>query len=143
MSTALFIFIFASWCRTSLIITIVLAIGTNSKDTEKLTSYECGYEPFSDAREKFDVNFYLIALLFLVFDIEVAFLFPWSVLILEGSKALIWLILAFSFILIAGFGIEMKLGVLDWKIKFKSGSMLFACASINTKLNKFLKHVIL
>jgi len=117
MSTALFVYILASAVLASLVIILVLVLGTNQAQTEKLSSYECGFEPFGDARESFDITFYLVGLLFRIFDIEIAFRFPWSVLVLSGSKLLLWLILAFSLILIVGFGLEMKLGVLDWKWK--------------------------
>src|SRR5690242_11491837 len=103
MTTALFVFILASACLAGLVRVLVLVLGTNQPQTEKMSSYECGFEPFGDARQSFDVSFYLVGLMFLVFDIEVAFLFPWAVLVLTGSKVRLWLILIFSLILIAGF----------------------------------------
>jgi NADH-quinone oxidoreductase subunit A len=132
MSTALFVYILASAILSSLVLILVLALGTNEAAGEKLSSYECGFEPFSNARDTFDITFYLVGLLFLIFDIEIAFLFPWAVLVLSGSKALLWLIFAFSFILIAGFILEMKLGVLDWKWKSTSWVVFHACASVKT-----------
>ena len=137
MSTALFVYILASAVLASLVLILVLVLGTNQAQTEKLSSYECGFEPFGDARESFDITFYLVGLLFRIFDIEIAFRFPWSVLVLSGSKLLLWLILAFSLILIVGFGLEMKLGVLDWK--WKSTTTLLAmtyCELINDSNNK-------
>lgn len=133
MSTALFVYILASAVLASLVILLVLALGTNEAMEEKLSSYECGFEPFSNARDTFDITFYLVGLLFLIFDVEIAFLFPWAVLVLEGSKSLLWAIFAFSFILIAGFVLEMKLGVLDWKWKTTSRfSLIPSKVSINT-----------
>jgi NADH-quinone oxidoreductase subunit A len=117
MVTALFIFIVAACVLASIIIVLVLALGANQPEREKLSAYECGYEPFGLARDTFDISYYLIGLMFLVFDIEIAFLFPWSVLVMMGSKVLLWLILLFSLILILGFVLEMKLGVVDWKSK--------------------------
>jgi len=111
------VYILASAVLSSIVVILVRILGTNQAETEKLSSYECGFEPFGDSRESFDVTFYLVGLLFRIFDIEIAFRFPWSVLVLSGSKVLIWLIFAFSRILIIGFGLEMKLGVLDWKWK--------------------------
>ena len=137
MSTALFVYILASAVLASLVLILVLVLGTNQAQTEKLSSYECGFEPFGDARESFDITFYLVGLLFRIFDIEIAFRFPWSVLVLSGSKLLLWLILAFSLILIVGFGLEMKLGVLDWK--WKSTTTLLSmtyCELINASKNK-------
>ena len=60
----------------SLVLVLVLALGPNHPEAEKLSSYECGFEPFSDARDQFDISFYLVGLMFLIFDVEVAFLFP-------------------------------------------------------------------
>ena len=117
MTTALFVFILASACLAGLVLVLVMVLGTERPQTEKLSAYECGFEPFGDARESFDVKFYRVGLMFLVFDIEVAFRFPWAVLVLTGSKVRLWLIFVFSLILIAGFVLEMKLGVLDWKWK--------------------------
>jgi NADH-quinone oxidoreductase subunit A len=76
MSTALFVYILASAGLASLVIVLVLVLGTNQAQTEKLSSYECGFEPFGDARESFDITFYLVGLLFRIFDIEIAFRFP-------------------------------------------------------------------
>ena len=134
MITSLFVYIVASAVLSSLVIVIVLVLGTNAAETEKLSSYECGFEPFGDARESFDITFYLVGRLFRIFDIEIAFLFPWSVLVLTGSKLLIWLIFSFSFILIIGFALEMKLGVLDWKWKTTALVALTPCVS-TTALN--------
>jgi NADH-quinone oxidoreductase subunit A len=128
MSTALFIYILSSIARSGIVILIVMTIGSNSADAEKLSSYECGYEPSGNSRETFDVGFYRVGRMFLIFDVEIAFLFPWSILVLEGPKSLIWLILAFSFILIAGFVLEMKIGVLDWKLKFSLSLLWLHCS---------------
>ena len=76
MTTALFIFILASACLAGLVLVLVLVLGTNNPQVEKLSSYECGFEPFSGARQEFDVTFYLVGLMFLIFAIELAFLFP-------------------------------------------------------------------
>ena len=83
-------------------------------DPEKLSAYECGFEPFEDSRMKFDVRFYLVAILFIIFDLEIAFLFPWAVVLdhigLEGYLAMAIFIL----ILLVGFIYEWKKGALEW-----------------------------
>lgn len=135
MSTALFVFIRASAALSSLVIILVLVLGTNAAQSEKLSSYECGFEPFGDSRQRFDISYYLVGLLFRIFDIEIAFRFPWSVLVLSGSKLLLWLILAFSLILIIGFGLEMKLGVLDWKWKSTTLMSMTYCGLTNENFN--------
>ena len=122
MVTAIFIFILSAAILSGIIMSLVMVLGFNNPEREKLSAYECGFEPFGDARDTFDIQFYLVGLLFLIFDIEIAFLFPWSVLVVMGSKALLWLILSFSLILIVGFILEMKMGVLDWKAKSVPGN---------------------
>ena len=90
-------------------------VGPKKPDKEKLSAYECGFEPFEDARVKFDVRFYLVAILFIIFDLEVAFLFPWAI-----SLSLIGLVgylsmMIFLLILTVGFVYEWKKGALDWE----------------------------
>ena len=84
-------------------------------DPEKLSAYECGFEPFNDSRMEFDVRFYLVAILFIIFDLEIAFLFPWAISL--GSIGLYGYIsmLIFLFILTIGFIYEWKKGALDWE----------------------------
>lgn len=89
--------------------------GAHKPNVEKLSEYECGFPAFEDARSQFDVRFYLVAILFLIFDLEVAFLFPWAVsLDLTGWTG--WLaMMFFLFILIVGFAYEWKKGALEWE----------------------------
>ena len=84
-------------------------------DTEKLSAYECGFDPFDDARSNFDVRFYLVAILFIIFDLEVSFLFPWCITL--GSLPLFayWSMFLFLFILTIGFVYEWKKGALEWE----------------------------
>ena len=84
-------------------------------DPEKLSAYECGFEPFNDSRMEFDVRFYLVAILFIIFDLEIAFLFPWAISL--GTIGLYGYIsmLVFLFILTIGFIYEWKKGALDWE----------------------------
>ena len=89
-------------------------IGKGSKDAEKLSPYECGFEAFEDSRTKFDVRYYLVAILFIIFDLEIAFLFPWAVsLDAVGRFGLISMAL-FLALLVVGFIYEWKIGALEW-----------------------------
>lgn len=99
-----------------LLLSIVWYSGVQKAQGAKISAYECGFEPFGDARDTFEVIFYLVGLLFLIFDIEVAFLFPLVVIIMEYAYLnAVWLILGFSLILSLGLAFEFKLGALDWK----------------------------
>ena len=84
-------------------------------DPEKLSAYECGFEPFNDSRMKFDVRFYLVAILFIIFDLEVAFLFPWAVSLGNIGLLGFWSMMFFLLILTVGFVYEWKKGALDWE----------------------------
>ena len=83
-------------------------------NAEKLSPYECGFEAFEDARMKFDVRYYLVAILFILFDLEIAFLFPWAVVIQEIGSAGFWAMMVFLFILVVGFIFEWMKGALEW-----------------------------
>jgi NADH-quinone oxidoreductase subunit A len=91
------------------------ATGANRPDAEKLSPYECGFEAFEDARMKFDVRYYLVAILFILFDLEIAFLFPWAVSLREIGMAGFWSMMLFLGILVVGFIYEWKKGALDWE----------------------------
>ena len=84
-------------------------------DAEKTSPYECGFEAFEDARMKFDVRYYLVAILFILFDLEIAFLFPWAVALKEVGIAGFVGVLIFLSILVVGFVYEWKKGALDWE----------------------------
>jgi NADH-quinone oxidoreductase subunit A len=83
-------------------------------DPEKLSAYECGFNPFDDARMKFDVRFYLVAILFIIFDLEVAFLFPWAIVFGEIGAYGFWSMMVFLGVLTIGFIYEWKKGALEW-----------------------------
>jgi NADH-quinone oxidoreductase subunit A len=92
------------------------AIAAVSKpDPEKNSPYECGFAPFSDARMKFDVRFYLVSLLFIIFDLEVAFLFPWAVTLKDIGASGFWSMMVFLSILTIGFVYEWQKGALEWE----------------------------
>jgi NADH-quinone oxidoreductase subunit A len=84
-------------------------------DSEKLAPYECGFEAFEDARMKFDVRYYLVAILFILFDLEIAFLFPWAVTLNEIGAFGFWSMMIFLAILVVGFIYEWKKGALEWE----------------------------
>ena len=90
-------------------------LGTNRPDPEKLSPYECGFEAFEDARMKFDVRYYLIAILFILFDLEIAFLFPWAIVLQDIGSFGFWAMMIFLAILIVGFAYEWKKGALEWE----------------------------
>ncbi|SLN53432.1 NADH-quinone oxidoreductase subunit A [Oceanibacterium hippocampi] len=90
-------------------------VARQNPDQEKLSPYECGFEPFSDARNQFDVRFYLVAILFIIFDLEVAFLFPWAISLGEIGVFGFWSMMVFLGILTIGFIYEWKKGALEWE----------------------------
>jgi NADH-quinone oxidoreductase subunit A len=83
-------------------------------DSEKLSPYECGFEPFEDARVRFDVRYYLVAILFIIFDLEVAFLFPWALSLGDIGVFGFWSMVVFLGVLTVGFAYEWKKGALEW-----------------------------
>ena len=97
------------------LLTVGWLLGPKNPESEKLSPYECGFEAFEDARMKFDVRYYLIAILFIVFDLEIAFLFPWAVVFQEIGATAIIAMAIFLGILTIGFVYEWKIGALDWE----------------------------
>jgi len=96
-----------------------LVIAPKAPDPEKLSTYECGFNAFDDARMKFDVRFYLVSILFIIFDLEAAFLFPWAVSLLRMPHAeavyAFWSMIVFLVVLTVGFAYEWKKGALEWE----------------------------
>jgi NADH-quinone oxidoreductase subunit A len=90
-------------------------VAYQSPDPEKLSAYECGFNAFDDARMKFDIRFYLVSLLFIIFDLEVAFLFPWAVAFRQIGVAGFWSMIVFLGVLTVGFVYEWKKGALEWE----------------------------
>ena len=92
-----------------------LLIARQQPSKEKLSPYECGFEPFGDARVRFDVRYYLVAILFIIFDLEVAFLFPWAVSLGDIGTFGFWSMVVFLAVLTIGFIYEWKKGALEWE----------------------------
>jgi NADH-quinone oxidoreductase subunit A len=89
--------------------------GKRRPDADKLSPYECGFDAFDDARHKFDVRFYLVSILFIIFDLEIAFLFPWAVTLSDIGMFGFWSMVVFLAVLTVGFIYEWKKGALDWE----------------------------
>ena len=96
------------------LIVIPLVIAPSKPDPEKLSAYECGFPAFGDSRMKFDVRFYLVAILFIIFDLEVSFLFPWAVAFRKIGAFGFWSMMLFLGVLTVGFIYEWKKGALEW-----------------------------
>src|SRR6516225_1225203 len=96
-------------------VTASLLVARQRPDRAKLSPYECGFEPFDDARIRFDVRYYLVAILFIIFDLEVAFLFPWAVSLADVGAFGFWSMIVFLGVLTIGFIYEWKKGALEWE----------------------------
>ena len=109
------IFIAVGLAVGTLAITFGWLLSPNRPDKAKLSPYECGFEAFEDSRMKFDVRYYLVAILFIIFDLEIAFLFPWAVALNEIGMAGFVAMMVFLGILVVGFIYEWKKGALEWE----------------------------
>src|SRR5438270_7808701 len=109
------LFILFGLFMAGVLLSVGRLVSPNRPDPEKLSPYECGFEAFEDARMKFDVRYYLIAILFILFDLEIAFLFPWAVVLPEIGIFGFWSMMIFLAILIVGFIYEWKKGALEWE----------------------------
>lgn len=90
-------------------------LAKSNPDNEKLSTYECGFEPFENARVKFDIRFYLVAILFIIFDLEVTFLFPWAISLRTIDLFGFWSMMVFLLVLTIGFVYEWRKGALEWE----------------------------
>ncbi len=97
------------------LIAVPFLIAPSAPDPEKLSAYECGFNAFGDARMKFDVRFYLVSILFIIFDLEVAFLFPWAITLRATGAFAFWSMMVFLGVLTVGFVYEWKKGALEWE----------------------------
>ena len=110
----IFIFLLFSLFLSICMFTFSFLLVKQKDDVEKLTAYECGFNPYNDARKVFDVKFYLVAILFIIFDLEVAFLFPWALTLNKTMHFGFWSMMVFLIILTIGFLYEWRKGALDW-----------------------------
>lgn len=99
----------------AVVIALGFVLGPQKPDGEKRSPYECGFEAFEDSRMKFDVRYYLVAILFIIFDLEIAFLFPWAVSLERIGLVGFWAMVLFLTILVVGFIYEWKKGALEWE----------------------------
>ena len=111
---SIIIFLFVALGLSAGFIVLNFLFSQKNPDPEKLSAYECGFEAFSDSRMEFDVRFYLVAIIFIIFDLEIAFLFPWAVTLGSLGALGFWSMMIFLFILTVGFIYEWKKGALDW-----------------------------
>ena len=109
------IFLGLSGVLALVLMVLPFLVAPSKPDPEKLSAYECGFNAFDDARMKFDVRYYLVAILFILFDLEIAFLFPWAVSLREIGSAGFGAMMLFLGILVVGFVYEWKKGALDWE----------------------------
>ncbi len=109
------IFLFVAIVIATVMMSASFILGSNKPDKEKLSPYECGFEAFDDARGRFDVRFYLVAILFIIFDLEVAFLFPWAISLKSIGSFGFWSMMFFLLVLTIGFIYEWKKGALEWE----------------------------
>ena len=108
------IFLFIALGLSVGFIVVNFLFSPKNPDPEKLSAYECGFEAFGDSRMEFDVRFYLVAILFIIFDLEIAFLFPWAISLGSLGSLGFWSMMIFLFVLTIGFIYEWKKGALDW-----------------------------
>jgi NADH-quinone oxidoreductase subunit A len=109
------IFLGIALVLSAMILMASYVLARQRPDAEKVSAYECGFEPFEDARGRFDVRFYLVAILFIIFDLEVAFLFPWAVSLGNIGLLGFWSMMVFLAVLTIGFVYEWRKGALEWE----------------------------
>lgn len=112
---SILIFLVLSLGLSLIIFFLSYFVAAQSGDTEKLSAYECGFNPFEDARNQFDIRFYLVAILFIIFDLEVRFLFPWALVLNDIGNLGYWSMVVFLLILTIGFIYEWQKGALEWE----------------------------
>jgi NADH-quinone oxidoreductase subunit A len=110
----LVIFVAVAAVIGGVLLVVPFVVAYQNPDGEKLSAYECGFNAFDDARMKFDIRFYLVSLLFIIFDLEVTFLFPWAVAFKEIGIVGFWSMMAFLAVLTVGFVYEWQKGALEW-----------------------------
>ena len=111
----IFVYLCFSSVLSLLISSLAFVTAVRKPDPEKLSAYECGFDPFDSARTQFDIHFYLVAILFIIFDLEVSFLFPWAVTLDKITFMGFWTMIVFLLILTIGFVYEWWKGALEWE----------------------------
>jgi NADH-quinone oxidoreductase subunit A len=111
---SIFLFFITSLILSTTILILAFFFGNKNENKEKLTPYECGFEPLCDTRNQFDIKFYIVAVLFIIFDIEISFLFPWAITLNQFFFINFWIIFIFLLILTLGFIYELINGCLNW-----------------------------
>ena len=116
VSEYLSVLIYLIFCLVLSILILILSyfLAPQKDNSEKVSSYECGFSPFEDARKPFDVKFYLVSILFIIFDLEVSFLFPWVFALTSNNIFSFWTMFSFLAILTVGFFYEWRRGAIDW-----------------------------
>jgi len=114
----IFIFAFISILIVFILLLLSYVVSPKNINVEKSSAYECGFEPFDESRKSFDIQFYIVGVLFLIFDVEVAFLFPWAVAINSIGLFGFWTMIFFYFLINIGFLYEWQRGALDWSFNF-------------------------
>lgn len=109
-----FIYFIIALALSLILVGVSFVFATKKSDPEKISAYECGFDPFDDARSRFDIQFYLVAILFIIFDLEVTFLFPWALTLNQVGFFGFWTMMVFLIILTIGFIYEWRKGALDW-----------------------------
>jgi len=110
-----FIYFISSFGLALILLLVSSIVSNQNPDTEKLSSYECGFDPYEDARNTFDVRFYLVAILFIIFDLEAVFFFPWAVSLSHLTSWGFWTMVDFIIELALGFLYAWKIGALEWE----------------------------
>ncbi len=110
-----FVFFCVAVILSSIIVILPKLLAKNKPSKDKLSPYECGFDPFGDARGQFDIRFYLVAILFIIFDIEIAFLIPWAISLGKIGLLGFWSMMVFLSVLTFGLWYEWKKGALEWE----------------------------
>jgi NADH-quinone oxidoreductase subunit A len=111
----IFIFLITSIFLSCIIFGLSYLLAIHKPDSEKLSPYECGFDPYEDARQAFDVRFYLVSMLFIIFDLEAMYLFPWAISLHQTGSMGFWTMIEFLFELGIGFVYAWKIGALEWE----------------------------
>ena len=113
------VFLVRAFALSAIIFGASYVVATHTPDPEKQTAYECGFDPFDDARDRFDIRFYLVAIRFIIFDLEASFLFPWAVVVTSADsghgRSMFWVMFDFLGELAVGYGYAWQVGALDWE----------------------------